>query len=1237
MPKFLDDIIVDGGAKLGIGTASPAQKLHVVGNQISLDTGGGGYYLRSTAGNFRAAFWDNGDNTRIFADGNGSTAAIEIDSNNTTFAGTITSADDVEIRSGNKLILQRPNNAVATEISTDVNGTMILNSLNNEGFKLQNNSTVLLEIGNVSSNAVFAAGATFSGALTVGVDDAGHDVVFRGNTSGAYFTYDASEDGVVIVAPTDEVALGIRVVGGAQPTVPQFTVGRGTSQYLGIKVDDRISQVIHRQDETSGVMQMNQEIWDNGSGEHLWNWRSANGSGASPTTRMTLSKSGQLTVSGELEATSLDINGAADISGAVVMGSTLDVAGHIQLTDGAQRNIIGALNQNLGIYANPNGADEGIKFSTDEGSTIEMIILNGGNVGIGTATPGAKLQVGTRGTAGALTVPTTDGILFDFHNDGSPYARHSAIISQAGDASESVIDFWTKAASGTNSKKMTIRGDGNVGIGTASPVSKFEVDGSIKVTGITSNIGTAAGLSLSYDNGINYISTWSSTPLIIQTYNYQAFHISGSEKMRIHTDGNVGIGTTSPGAKLDVSATSNATIRLSSSSANQQGQAIGKIDFYSADTSTPGAGVKSSITTYVESESSTEGDASSMAFSTSNGAVNNVERVRIDKNGNVGIGTATPNGNLQIVGKSGGSGTVLISDVDNGSAANDSLMLQQGATNSYIWNKDSGFISFGANNAERMRLTPSGQLGIGTTTPTDNSRLHIEAGHGTTRARMYYPGSTTVRHAYIDMWASEPGSTYNGSGIGSNILGSPYYGKRTTDQGMTYIRFLDGTFGIWTGTVAQSSASQRFVINQNGAATFTGTIGSGAITSTGKITGTELEGTSLDINGNADISGNLAVDGIANLDNTDIDGTFNATGTTFDVNSSTSLTLDNTNTTNGVKINTATSGSPVTIGHATSEVLIADNLTINGNLTTKGDVIIENTTNLAIRDTIITLNDGTSGTSGTDSSDIGIMMERHGANKFFGYDASENEFIMVESTEDVSGAVSGVQMGTTQTLAANIRAYDSIKIGETANDAVSVFPASTTTSLGTSNTLVPTQNAVKAYVDAKTWNWNDITAGTVPTFNQNTSGSSGSCTGNAATATALTSGNKTIGGTLHGSKSVGLTENTFVSGLTVVMSNHTSCYVKIFIAGDWSSHSGVAYLGEYFLQNGAGGYSEPGMIIREVDNTKTDTIEAKILDPSGGSGNRNFIIQFRANDTINSNGFTAVITYEVMGQYVSVS
>ena len=52
-----------------------------------------------------------------------------------------------------------------------------------------------------------------------------------------------------------------------------------------------------------------------------------------------------------------------------------------------------------------------------------------------------------------------------------------------------------------------------------------------------------------------------------------------------------------------------------------------------------------------------------------------------------------------------------------------------------------------------------------------------------------------------------------------------------------------------------------------------GTISSGAITSSGQITGTELEGTSLDINGSADIAGNLVVDGGQITIDTDAAGT----------------------------------------------------------------------------------------------------------------------------------------------------------------------------------------------------------------------------------------------------------------------------------------------------------------------------------------------------------------------------
>jgi len=89
--------IRDNG-NVGIGTNSPAQKLHVAGSQVRLETAAGGYYLHNTSGTFRGAFHDNGTVTSIYADGNGSTPAISIDSGNSTFAGSLSALRAVEVR-----------------------------------------------------------------------------------------------------------------------------------------------------------------------------------------------------------------------------------------------------------------------------------------------------------------------------------------------------------------------------------------------------------------------------------------------------------------------------------------------------------------------------------------------------------------------------------------------------------------------------------------------------------------------------------------------------------------------------------------------------------------------------------------------------------------------------------------------------------------------------------------------------------------------------------------------------------------------------------------------------------------------------------------------------------------------------------------------------------------------------------------------------------------------------------
>jgi hypothetical protein len=126
--------------------------------------------------------------------------------------------------------------------------------------------------------------------------------------------------------------------------------------------------------------------------------------------------------------------------------------------------------------------------------------------------------------------------------------------------------------------------------------------------------------------------------------------------------------------------------------------------------------------------------------------------------------------------------------------------------------------------------------------------------------------------------------------------------------------------------------------------------------------------------------------------------------------------------------------------------------------------------------------------------------------------------------------------------------------------------------------------------------------------------------------------NGTIG---FGSKSMSITD-AFATALTLNINDHNGCYVKITAFGDWGSHSTIAYLGEFFIQASAGGYNEPGIIIRQVDNTGGgDDIQAQIVDPAG-TGTRDFVIQLKSTSS-SFTPFTAHLQYEVRGMYNSVS
>ena len=128
-----------------------------------------------------------------------------------------------------------------------------------------------------------------------------------------------------------------------------------------------------------------------------------------------------------------------------------------------------------------------------------------------------------------------------------------------------------------------------------------------------------------------------------------ASHSAGpTEKLRITSDGKIGIGLASPKTDLDIANDAGGTLTLScsddSSSANQL---IGKINFHTADPS--GDGPQNNAIISAHSVEST-GSGAYLKFSTATGATGSegadaVERLRIDSSGRVGI-SRTPTGHM---------------------------------------------------------------------------------------------------------------------------------------------------------------------------------------------------------------------------------------------------------------------------------------------------------------------------------------------------------------------------------------------------------------------------------------------------------------------------------------------------------------------------------------------------------------------------------------------------------------
>ena len=251
----------------------------------------------------------------------------------------------------------------------------------------------------------------------------------------------------------------------------------------------------------------------------------------------------------------------------------------------------------------------------------------------------------------------------------------------------------------SGSEKMRLDSSGNLGVGTSTPDAKLQVFGTSAVPSVS---GTFQGSIFSIE-GSSTVSLGMGTSGSPGFYSWLQPHDAGGgvnyNLILNPLGGKVGIGTSTPDTKLEISENTDAAIRITSSdNFINIGEVLGSLDFVSKDYNFSAQPIKAQI----QAVAVTSTGNSDLIINTTNDA-DKLERLRVRYNGTVELKGDSTTGNAQAY------------------FLNNNTEFQMGSSSSAGVPKPMTFNTAGS---ERMRLDSSGNLGIGTV--SSSAKLHIE-------------------------------------------------------------------------------------------------------------------------------------------------------------------------------------------------------------------------------------------------------------------------------------------------------------------------------------------------------------------------------------------------------------------------------------------------------------------------------------------------------------------------------